>query len=68
MLKKIISFLMGQPEGFISNPDKFLQRVRKQYPQPSVSQKQEISGHGRIASLRDGRPETEERTKLWRDF
>ena len=68
MLKKIISFLMGQPEGFVSNADKFLQRVRKQYPQPSASQEQEIHGHERIASLRDGRPETEEHTKLWRDF
>jgi len=68
MLKKIISYFMGQPQGYISETDKFLTRLRKQYPRRSISQVQEIDNHEQIASLRDGHGQTRQNSELWRDF
>lgn len=68
MLKKIISFFMGQPQGYISPTDKFLARIRKKYPQPSNSQEQEIREYEEIARLRDGCFKNDIDTTLWRDF
>ncbi len=68
MLKKMISFLMGQPQGYISPTDKFLAHTRKKYPKPSDSQAQEVSEYKEIGRLRDGHAENDTHTELWRDF
>lgn len=38
MFKKLIQFLLGEPQGYVSPEDKFLESVRHRYPKPSASQ------------------------------
>lgn len=68
MLKKIMHFFMGQPTGYVSPTDRFLARVRKQYPQSSVSQAKEVQQHQKITQKRDGTGEEVLQTKFRHDF
>jgi len=57
MLKKIISFFIGQTTGYVSQVDHFLAKIRQEHPQPSPSQIQEMQRHQEIAQKRDGTTE-----------
>lgn len=68
MFKQIIQTLLGKPVGYVSEADKFLAEQRMQHPTLSASQQQEVDNHAKIAALRDGHPDSEIKTKLWRHF
>ena len=69
MVNKFIQILLGEPEGYVSEADQFLAKLRKNSSKKlSASQRQSIAEGERIALLRDGHPETEVKTDLWRNF
>tara|TARA_R110000868_G_scaffold69261_1_gene204148 strand:- start:24823 stop:24981 length:159 start_codon:yes stop_codon:yes gene_type:complete len=49
MIKKLFKLLMGEPEGFVSEEDKFLNKFDADHPQKSASQQAEIEKHKIIA-------------------
>lgn len=49
MFKKLFQMFLGEPEGFISEADKFMAQNRKKL---SESQKKEIAKHQAIADKR----------------
>lgn len=67
MLKKIFQLIMGQPQGFVSEADRFLQEFAHKNPELSTSQRAEVAKSQRIASLRDG-TSRETVNKYWSDF
>lgn len=69
MANKLIQTLLGEPEGYVSEADQFLAKLRKNSSKKlSASQRQSIADGERIAQLRDGHAETEIKTDLWRNF
>ena len=53
MFKKMVKFLLGQPEGYVSPADEFLTKLRKENPKLSESQVAEIAKYKRVNALRD---------------
>ena len=67
-IKSLFELLLGKKVGFVSEADTFLAQCRKNDPKPSASQAKEITEYAKIDALRDGKPSTETKTKLWREF
>ncbi len=69
MANKLIQTLLGEPQGYVSEADQFLAKLRKNSAKKlSTSQRQSIADSERIAQLRDGHAPTEVKTDLWREF
>ncbi|MBL4647961.1 MAG: hypothetical protein JKY13_03265 [Gammaproteobacteria bacterium] len=50
---KVLKKILGEPQGFVSDVDKFLLNFNRQHPTNSPSEKKEIAKHAAIAKLRD---------------